>query len=1014
MFGSRDRSRHEFRHDDRDVYAPRDEERRRDTFDQSRKRGRHESAYGSSRTSYRDQDAHDRPRRYQEGDWKGHEGSGEASRREEHGHYDRDVRRAHYAYDERGGWRKDRSDQAQRMTSSNFRRWERSDDLEPEKMRPWGGKTLRNGDDTSHGKPFERERENVDGRNEVLHSRVEQGGPKLVYERQRGFYGSRDNGWDSSRRKHLSSSNQPAGDPEASGSSTPTWQRAASETQRDTIHEDSARKDVPEIDRAWEPAAAWKAGNRETGTEKPQPLSKSARKNRKKKQKAQQQSAQKTNEREDGGMNKCVLFSFIVSEAIGLCIIPSWTKREFIPNKQSQSNGASSRQRGVSPARRSLSPAGSFYKRNSRARSKSRSTARSKSPPSKRKPVMPNQSPPSSPQVNRPSENGRGRRRYPSTSSRSSSSSLSRSRSYKRSLSSRSRSRSRSRSPETSTRPKPKHRLPTATSLRDIEMQAKSLRLSAQWEREKEADQTRNTVVQQATKTFREGKLSSHPPASAGLAPVLRPAANVAPAPAENKSKGGFKPIGQTTSSSSMKRFFPAEDDETDSIPSPSKDLKEPAKQLEDGLLISERDESQARGAVGSPVSNHRRSSFRSEDNFRREARTSPQARRNGTDHRNSDKPSPKKGDRRNVHQNNVSPLRDGSPQTHDPSSAGIMASAQNDKNMVENGTDSSNFFHGANDQVYAIVSQVGEGTFGKVYKARDTLSGIHVALKRIRMETEKDGFPVTAMREIKLLQSLRHKNVVQLMEMMVHHGKLFCAFMQKMSSDASIGSVYMVFEYEDHDLLGLIKHNFAFTDAHCKSLVQQMLQGISYLHRKGVIHRDLKSSNILLSSHGELKLADFGLARFYQKRRKADYTNRVITVWYRPPELLLGTTVYGPEVDMWSAGSAVFLSLTVTHHLSAPNRCIMMELYLKEAVFPGQDELSQLSSIYRIIGTPNIENWPGLVDMPWYELVKPKKAYPNRFRELFHKLVFSVTENGLQYVLMFLPFIADICPLLL
>ena len=112
-----------------------------------------------------------------------------------------------------------------------------------------------------------------------------------------------------------------------------------------------------------------------------------------------------------------------------------------------------------------------------------------------------------------------------------------------------------------------------------------------------------------------------------------------------------------------------------------------------------------------------------------------------------------------------------------------------------------------------------------------------------------------------------------------------------------------MVFEYEDHDLLGLIKHNFAFTDAHCKSLVQQMLQGISYLHRKGVIHRDLKSSNILLSSRGELKLADFGLARFYHKRRKADYTNRVITVWYRPPELLLGTTVYGPEVDMWSAG---------------------------------------------------------------------------------------------------------------
>lgn len=253
---------------------------------------------------------------------------------------------------------------------------------------------------------------------------------------------------------------------------------------------------------------------------------------------------------------------------------------------------------------------------------------------------------------------------------------------------------------------------------------------------------------------------------------------------------------------------------------------------------------------------------------------------------------------------------------------------------------------------LYAIVSQVGEGTFGKVYKARNTITGVHVALKRIRMEQERDGFPVTAMREIKLLQSLRHQNVVKLYEMMVSHG-----------------SVYMVFEYMDHDLTGVLtQQQFAFSDANLKSLCQQMLAGLAYLHHKGVIHRDIKGSNILLNNRGELKLADFGLARFYQKRRRSDYTNRVITLWYRPPELLLGTTVYGPEVDMWSAG------------------CIMLELYTKKPVFQGNDDISQLDSIYKVFGTPTPERWPGVADMPWYELVKPKEVIEDHFRVLFKK----------------------------
>ncbi|KAF9009031.1 Pkinase-domain-containing protein [Cyathus striatus] len=254
--------------------------------------------------------------------------------------------------------------------------------------------------------------------------------------------------------------------------------------------------------------------------------------------------------------------------------------------------------------------------------------------------------------------------------------------------------------------------------------------------------------------------------------------------------------------------------------------------------------------------------------------------------------------------------------------------------------------------ELYSIVSQVGEGTFGKVYKARNTISNLHVALKRIRMEAEKDGFPVTAMREIKLLQSLRHTNIVQLYEMMV-----------------SNGSVYMVFEYMDHDLTGVLSQTqLSFSDAHLKSLCHQMLAGLKYLHHKGVIHRDIKGSNILVNNRGELKLGDFGLARFYQKRRRSDYTNRVITLWYRPPELLLGATEYGPEVDMWSAG------------------CIMLELFTKKPVFQGADEINQLEVVYKILGTPTPELWPTVVNLPWYELVKPSETIPNHFRELFRK----------------------------
>ncbi|KAI8602211.1 Pkinase-domain-containing protein, partial [Dissophora ornata] len=259
-------------------------------------------------------------------------------------------------------------------------------------------------------------------------------------------------------------------------------------------------------------------------------------------------------------------------------------------------------------------------------------------------------------------------------------------------------------------------------------------------------------------------------------------------------------------------------------------------------------------------------------------------------------------------------------------------------------------------EDLYERVGQVGEGTYGKVYKARNKQTGEYVALKRIRMEAEKDGFPITAMREIKLLQSLNDRHVVSLKELMV-----------------SKGAVYMVFEYMDHDLTGILAHpQLKFRHEHIKCLMKQLLEGLGFLHHKGVLHRDIKGSNLLVNKLGELKLADFGLARVFQKKTKRDYTNRVITLWYRPPELILGATTYGPEVDMWSAG------------------CIMVELFTRKPIFQGHNEITQLDQIWKIMGTPQKDAWPDAEQLPWYVLIKHvnSETRASKFREMFGKIM--------------------------
>ncbi|KAK3684750.1 kinase-like domain-containing protein [Podospora appendiculata] len=247
--------------------------------------------------------------------------------------------------------------------------------------------------------------------------------------------------------------------------------------------------------------------------------------------------------------------------------------------------------------------------------------------------------------------------------------------------------------------------------------------------------------------------------------------------------------------------------------------------------------------------------------------------------------------------------------------------------------------------------SVIGSGTYGKVFKGLNVYTRNLVALKRIRMEGERDGFPVTAVREIKLLRSLKHENIVKLQEVMVESNECF-----------------MVFEYLAHDLTGLLNHpDFTLEAAHKKHLARQLFEGLDYLHTRGVLHRDIKAANILVSNEGILKIADFGLARFYAKHHQVDYTNRVITIWYRSPELLLGETQYGPAVDIWSAA------------------CVMVEIFTKRAIFPGDgSEISQLEKIHATLGTPNRKDWPNLTEMPWFELLRPDYRRPSVFKEKY------------------------------
>jgi serine/threonine protein kinase len=225
------------------------------------------------------------------------------------------------------------------------------------------------------------------------------------------------------------------------------------------------------------------------------------------------------------------------------------------------------------------------------------------------------------------------------------------------------------------------------------------------------------------------------------------------------------------------------------------------------------------------------------------------------------------------------------------------------------------------------------------------------VALKKVRfanMDPESVRFMA---REIHILRRLDHPNVVKLEGLVT----------SRMSS-----SLYLVFEYMEHDLAGLAATpGLKFTEPQVKCYMRQLLSGLDHCHNRGVLHRDIKGANLLLDNNGILKIADFGLATFFNPNQKQHLTSRVVTLWYRPPELLLGATNYGAAVDLWSAG------------------CILAELLSGKPIMPGRTEVEQLHKIFKLCGSPSEEFWANL-KLSRATIFKPQHPYRRCMNDVY------------------------------
>mmetsp|Transcript_37769 Transcript_37769/g.150601 ORF Transcript_37769/g.150601 Transcript_37769/m.150601 type:complete len:354 (-) Transcript_37769:2540-3601(-) len=264
----------------------------------------------------------------------------------------------------------------------------------------------------------------------------------------------------------------------------------------------------------------------------------------------------------------------------------------------------------------------------------------------------------------------------------------------------------------------------------------------------------------------------------------------------------------------------------------------------------------------------------------------------------------------------------------------------------------------------YKNIKKLGEGAGGVVTQAEDVGTGRIVAVKKVRMGKAKDGISMEALREIKLLQEIKHPNVIELVD----------AF-------SSNTNVNLVFEYCLTDLDAVIRSREIFiTEAEVKGCLLMILRGVEACHKHWTLHRDLKPNNILLGTDGNLKLADFGLARIHGSPNPR-LTHIVVTRWYRAPELLFGARQYGTAIDMWAVG------------------CVFAELMLRVPYLPGDSEIDQLVKIFHARGTPDDAIWPGMSSLPGY--VKFSHVPAQDHRALFT----AASEQALDLLNKFLVF---------
>ncbi|XP_062315729.1 cyclin-dependent kinase 11B isoform X3 [Osmerus eperlanus] len=271
----------------------------------------------------------------------------------------------------------------------------------------------------------------------------------------------------------------------------------------------------------------------------------------------------------------------------------------------------------------------------------------------------------------------------------------------------------------------------------------------------------------------------------------------------------------------------------------------------------------------------------------------------------------------------------------------------------------------------FQCLNRIEEGTYGVVYRAKDKKTDEIVALKRLKMEKEKEGFPITSLREINTILKAQHPNIVTVREIVV---------------GSNMDKIYIVMNYVEHDLKSLMETmKQPFLPGEVKTLMIQLLRGVRHLHDNWILHRDLKTSNLLLSHKGILKIGDFGLAREYGSPLKP-YTPVVVTLWYRSPELLLGAKEYSTAVDMWSVG------------------CIFGELLTQKPLFPGKSEIDQINKIFKDLGSPSEKIWPGYNELPAVKKMTFTEYPYNNLRKRFGALL---SDQGFDLMNKFLTY----CP---